>query len=59
MYNDVFLGKNREQEKDGPEVGIRIQEGRDIGIYVFLWLTLVIVWQTPTQHCKATILQQK
>ena len=29
MYNDVFLGKNREQEKDGPEVGIRIQEGRD------------------------------
>ena len=27
--------------------------------YVCLWLTHVDVWQKPTQHCKAIILQLK
>ena len=27
--------------------------------YVYLWLIHVDVWQKPTQHCKATILQFK
>ena len=29
------------------------------GTYVYLWLILVDVWQKPTQHCKACILQLK
>ena len=29
------------------------------GIYVYLWLIHVDVWQKPTQHCKAIILQLK
>ena len=29
------------------------------GIYVYLWLTHIVVWQKPTQHCKAIILQLK
>ena len=28
------------------------------GIYVYLWL-IHIVWQKPTKHCKAIILQLK
>ena len=28
------------------------------GMYVYLWLILV-VWQKPTQYCKAIILQLK
>ena len=28
-------------------------------IYVYLWLIHVFVWQKPTQHCKAIILQLK
>ena len=27
--------------------------------YVYLWLIHAVVWQKPTQHCKATILQFK
>jgi len=27
--------------------------------YVYLWLIHVVVWQKPTQHCKAIILQLK
>ena len=27
------------------------------GIYVYLWLIHVDVWQKPTQHCKAIIFQ--
>ena len=27
--------------------------------WVYLWLILVDVWQQPTQHCKANILQLK
>ena len=29
------------------------------GIYVYLWLIHVVIWQKPTQHCKAIILQIK
>ena len=29
------------------------------GIYVYLWLVCVNVWQKPTQHCKAIILPLK
>ena len=29
------------------------------GTYVHLWLIHVVVWQTPTQYCKAIILQLK
>ena len=29
------------------------------GTYVYLWLIYVVVWQKPTQHCKAIILQLK
>ena len=33
--------------------------GRQEGTYVYLWLIHVDVWQKPTQHCKAIILQLK
>ena len=29
------------------------------GTHAYLWLTRVDVWQTPTQYCKAIILQLK
>jgi len=29
------------------------------GAYVYLWLTHADVWQKPTKHCKAIILQLK
>ena len=29
------------------------------GTYVYLWLIHVDVWQKPTQHCKASVLQFK
>ena len=29
------------------------------GTYAYLWLIHVDVWQKPTQHCKAIILQLK
>ena len=29
------------------------------GIYVYLWLIHVDIWQKPTQYCKAIILQLK
>ena len=28
-------------------------------IYAYLWLIHVVVWQKPTQHCKAVILKLK
>ena len=34
------------------------KEGQE-GTYVYLWLTHIDVWQKPTQHCKALILQLK
>ena len=36
-------------------VGVRVKRDR---IYEYLWL-IYIVWQKPTQHCKAIILQFK
>ena len=36
--------------------GREVQEG---GMYVYLWLIHIVVWQKPTQHCKAIILQLK
>ena len=29
------------------------------GIYVYLWLIHIVVWQKPKQHCKTIILQLK
>ena len=29
------------------------------GTYVYLRLTHIVVWQKPTQHCKAVVLQLK
>ena len=49
----VFCDNNLE---DGMEVGKEAQEG---GIYVYLELTHIVVWQKPAQHCKAIILQLK
>ena len=40
----------------GWEVGRRFKRE---GVYVYLWLMHVRVWQKPTQHCKAIILQLK
>ena len=40
----------------GQEVGGRFKKE---GIYGYLWLIHVDVWQRPTQHCKAIILQLK
>ena len=28
-----------------------------MGTYVYVWLIHTVVWQKPTQHCKAIILQ--
>ena len=36
------------------EVGFRRE-----GTYVYVWLIHVVVWQKPTQYCKAIILQLK
>ena len=36
--------------------------GREVkreGIYVYLWLTHVDIWQKPTQYCKVIIFQLK
>ena len=41
---------------DNPEVGRRFKRE---GTYVHLWLIHVAVWQRPTQHSKAIILQLK
>ena len=30
-----------------------------VNMYAFLWLIQVVLWQKPTQHCKAIILQLK
>ena len=29
------------------------------GIYAYLWMIYVVLWQKPIQHCKAIILQLK
>ena len=38
---------------DGVGGGREVQEGGHIGI---LWLIHVVIWQKPTQYCKASIL---
>ena len=40
----------------GSEVGERFMKE---GMYVYLWLIHVDIWQKPTQYCKAIILQLK
>ena len=41
---------------EGREVGGRLKRE---GTCVYLWLIHVDVWQKPTQHCKAIIVQLK
>ena len=41
---------------DGAQVGGSFKTE---GVYVYLWLIYVVVWQKPTQHCKAITLQLK
>ena len=43
------------------ELGGSLEGGRfrREGTHAYLWLTRVDVWQTPTQYCKAIILQLK
>ena len=36
-----------------------LQEGGTEGTYVYLWLVHIVVWQNPTKHYKAVILQLK
>ena len=43
---------------DNPEGWDGVGEERE-GTYVHLWLIHVDVWQKPTQHCKANVLQLK
>ena len=38
--------------------GVRERFKRE-GTYVYLWLIHIVVWQKPTQYCKAIILQLK
>ena len=42
---------------NGIRGGTEVQEGGDI--YIYLGLVHVVMWQKPTQHCKAIILQLK
>ena len=41
---------------DGVEGGNEVQEGGNVCI---LWLIHVALWQKPTRHCKAIIIQLK
>ena len=41
------------------EGGREMQEGRDMGIYVYVQTIHFVIWQQLTQQCKAIILQQK
>ena len=38
-------------------MGWEVGEFKREGMYVYLWLIHIIVWQKPTQYCKAIILQ--
>ena len=38
-------------------MGWEVGEFKRDGMYVYLWLIHIIVWQKPTQYCKAIILQ--
>ena len=39
------------------EGGREVQEGGDVGIYVYIYLIHFVIQQKLTQHCKAIILQ--
>ena len=43
------------EAQQGGEIYIYIY----IYIYMYFWLIQVVIWQKPTQHCKACILQLK
>ena len=45
-------------KKGGLERGAEVRFKR-VGTYVYPWLTRAVVWQRPTQFCKAIILQLK
>ena len=47
---------NNLEGQEGVEDGREVQDG---GIYVYLWLIHVDVWQKPIQYCKTIILQLK
>ena len=47
---------NHLEGKDGVGGGREVQEG---GTFVSLWLSHVLVWQKPIQHCKPIIFQLK
>ena len=57
-----ILGPDRTRGRPTPRgvrwegVGERLKR---VGIYVYLWLINVVIWQKPTQQCKAIILQLK
>ena len=42
----------------GLERGAEVRFKR-VGTYVYPWLTRAVVWQRPTQFCKAIIIQLK
>ena len=44
------------EESEAWEMG---RDFRKEGIYVYLWLIYIDVWQMPTQYCKTIILQLK
>ena len=39
--------------------GVRGGKFKREGTYVYLWLIHAVVWQNPTQHCDAIILQSR
>ena len=43
---------------EGQDGGVEARFKRE-GVNVYLWLIDVVVWQKPTQYCKAVILQLK
>ena len=49
----------RQHQAEGWDLGGVWERLKREGIYVYLWLIHVVVWQKPTQHRKATILQLK
>ena len=40
-------------------MGWGVGGGRFKKTYIYLWLIHIVVWQKPTQYCKAIILQLK
>ena len=57
-----ILGPDRTHGRPTPRgVGWEGVEERlkRVGIYVYLWLINVVIWQKPTHQCKAIILQLK